>query len=159
MSNNINFNVSYLDNYKIKIYGSINNPSSYKKKIIVAPNKANSNSSYSGSFLPFPCEEIALYNTPNNYIIDDSGNFNVDFIYPNSYYAQDGFTKIKSPIIFILDDKKIIYELNDLFKLKTLHSRIDSPNSYELKEFILPVANSENTMNNLANAKYIYNIA
>jgi hypothetical protein len=159
MSKNINFNVTYLNNNKIRIYGNINNPSIYKKKIILAPNKINSLSSYSGSFLPFPCYEIAISNTPNNYIIDESGNFNVEFEYPNSYYDQNGITKIISPIIFILDNEKIIYQLKDLFPLKTLYTRNREMNeNYNIKDYLLPTSTAENTMKNYCNFKYIYNI-
>lgn len=157
--NYVSFNVSFNRNDNtIDINGVIKNHSLYKKKIISAPNSSKSLSSYTGSFLPFPCETIAMENTPN-YLEIDNDSFNVKFIYPNSFYKNDGYTKIKSPIIILLDDYKLIYELNDFCPLKTLASRINKPEQYGLKEFILPIGNSEDIMYNLCNAKINYNLA
>lgn len=155
----VNFNVSINSNDNtLNINGNIKNSHLYKKKIILAPHCSKSISSFTGSFLPFPCENIAIQNTPNYYVINND-NFNVVFSYPNSYYKNDGFTKIKSPIIIFLDDFKIIYELNDLFPLKTLSSRIINTEQLGLKEFVLPIGNSEDIMYNLCDSKIKYNLA
>lgn len=144
----------------VKIMGAINNPNLYKKRILTAPAPHNSIMSYSGSFLPFPNQEIAFENTKNLYIIDINGIINANFTYPNSYYSPDGYSKIRSPIILIIDDTKIIYELDDLCPLKTIRDRVrGDPRFYAVKEILLPVSTAEQNMINYANSKYIYNIA
>ena len=145
---------------KISINGYIKNHNSYKKMVIIAPNPPDRRTSYSGTALPFPSEDIAFENTKNYFEIIKDGRINTEFLYPNSYYTPDGYTKIKSPILVYLDDKKIIVELNDLCPLKTLRDRIrGNPSFYGTREFLLPVANAEDVMISYANAKIINNIA
>jgi hypothetical protein len=157
--NNIDCSIE-LNGKKLFIKGFLKNPSNYKKKTLLAPNPPDINYSYSGSALPFPCEEIALENTKNIYNIENDGIIDCIFTFPNSFYSIDGYNKIISPIILILDNNKIIYELNDLCPLKTLKDRIrGNPSFYAIKELILPVATAENTMYNYSNAKIKYNIA
>lgn len=149
-----------LNNNKLIIKGSLHNPAIYKNKIITAPNPPDIKTSYSGSALPFPNEEIAFENTKNRFEITNNGVIDITFTFPNSYYSPDGKTKIKSPIMLILDDKKTIYELVDLCPLKTLNDRIrGNPSFYAVKEVLLPVATAENTMYNYSQAKFKYNIA
>lgn len=148
------------NNEKLLIKGFVKNPFNYKKKFLIAPNPVDNITSFSGKCLPFPCETIAFDNTPNFKMIDDSGNFDVEFLYPNSYYSPDGYKKIKSPIIFNLDDKKIIIELKDYNPLKTLTDRSRSnPNFYGMREYLLPLGTAEQNMNNYSYAKIVYNIA
>ena len=60
----------------------------------------------------------------------------------------------------IINDKKIIYELEDLCPLKTLRDRVrGNPSFYAFKEVLLPVATSENNLYNYAAAKIKFNIA
>ena len=147
-------------NNKIKINGSVKNPSTYSKMAIMAPNPIDKITSFSGKGLPFPCESIAFENTPNFAVIESSGNFDIEFEYPNSYYSPDGYTKIISPIIISLDGKKIIMQLPDCCPLKTLRDRSrGDPNFYGLKEFIIPVGTAEEVMNYYTYAKLKYNIA
>ena len=149
-----------IEDKNVIIKGTLKNPNSYKKKIITAPNPPDKMTSYSGSSLPFPCEGIALENTKNYKEIDNSGIIDVTFIFPNSYYSPDGYNKIKSPIILLIDDKKIIYELANIFPLKTLRDRVrGNPSFYAIKEILLPIATAENNMYNYAEAKIKYNIA
>jgi hypothetical protein len=144
----------------ITIKGTLHNPASYKNKIIKAPNPPDIRTSYSGTALPFPSEEMAFENTKNHSVIDNTGIIDVNFKYPNSYYSPCGCIKIKSPIMLILDDNKIIYELEDFCPLKTLRQRVSSnPSFYAVKEILLPVATAEDNMNNYASAKIKYNIA
>jgi len=144
----------------INIKGSIKNPSNFKKKVICAANPIDIRTSYSGSALPFPNEIIAFENTKNFFEIKDDGIIDTNFKYPNSYYSPDGLTKIKSPIIFILDDNKFILELDDLCPLKTLRDRKrNDPSFYALKELLLPIGTAEETMINYSSAKIKYNIA
>lgn len=145
---------------ELLINGILKDAITYKKKIITAPNQPDIRTSYSGTALPFPCEDIALENTKNYKEIGNDGIISVNFKYPNSYYKNDGITKIKSPIIIIIDDKKLIYELEDLCPLKTLRDRVrGNPSFYAFKEILLPVATAENNMYNYAAAKINYNIA
>jgi len=155
----INIEIELIEN-NLKIVGTLKNPSVYKYRLLTAPNSPNNLMSYSGSLLPFPNEEIALENTKNKCIINTDGIINTVFSYPNSYYSADGYNKIKSPIILIIDDKKIIYELDDLCPLKSIRDRVrGDPRYYAVKEILLPVATAENNMINYSKAKYTYNIA
>ena len=144
----------------VNIKGTLNNPSIYKKKCIIAPTPANKITSYSGSSLPFPNQEIAFQNTKNFFEIKDDGIIDTIFQYPNSYYSPDGITKIKSPILFIIDDNKFIIELEDLCPLKTLRDRKrNDPSFYALKEILVPIGTAEEKINNYSFAKIKYNIA
>ncbi|MEI6371899.1 MAG: hypothetical protein WCO49_19660 [Nostocales cyanobacterium ELA608] len=153
-------NITEIENNKVKISGIIKNPSFYKKMVITAPNSIDTITSFSGKGLPFPCEMIAFENTPNFKIIDNTGVIDVIFSYPNSYYTPDGYTKIKSPIVISLDDKKIIIELKDKCPLKTLRDRSrGNPSFYGVREFILPIGTAEEVMRSYSYAKVKYNIA
>lgn len=152
--------ITEIENNKINVRGFIKSPGNYHKMIIMAPNPIDTITSFSGKGLPFPCEMIAFENTPNFETIQSNGKFNVDFLYPNSYYTPDGYTKIKSPIVFSLDNKKIIIELNDKCPLKTLRDRKrGDPNFYGTREFILPIGTAEEVINYYSYAKLNYNIA
>jgi hypothetical protein len=149
-----------INGFNVNIKGTLNNPSIYKKKIVIAPASFNNLTSYSGSGLPFPNEEIAFQNTKNLFEIKDDGIIDTTFQYPNSYYSPDGLTKIKSPILFIFDTNNFIIELNDICPLKTLRDRKRSdPSFYALKEILLPIGTAEETMKNYSSAKIKYNIA
>jgi hypothetical protein len=142
------------------IKGYLINPNNYKKKIIISPNPPDNLITYSGSFLPFPSQEIAFEKTKNYYEIKDDGIIDIKFNFPNSYYNQEFNSKIKSPFILILDNSNFIYETIDINPLKTLRDRVrGNPNFYALKEVILPVADAEESMINYANAKLRNNIA
>ncbi len=142
------------------IKGYLKNPSTYTKKIIAAPNPPDKRSSYSGSALPFPCQEIAFEKTKNFYEITNTGVIDVKFTFPNSYYNPEGTVKICSPIALILDNNNYVYETKDLYPLKTLRDRVrGTPLFYGLKEMILPIADAEDTMVNYSEAKVKYNIA
>jgi hypothetical protein len=152
--------ITEIEDNKINVKGFIKSPGNYHKMIIMAPNPIDTITSFSGKGLPFPCEMIAFENTPNFETISSNGEFNVVFLYPNSYYTPDGYTKIKSPIVFSLDNKKIIIELNDKCPLKTLRDRKrGDPNFYGTREFILPIGTAEEVMNYYSYAKLNYNIA
>lgn len=156
----VNCSIGEKINNKIKINGYIKNHANYSKMAIMAPNPIDKITSFSGKGLPFPCELIAFENTPNFEIISSSGVFDIEFIYPNSYYSPDGYTKIISPIIISLDGKKIIIQLKDMCPLKTLRDRSrGDPKFYGLRELILPIGTAEEVMNNYSYAKLAYNIA
>jgi len=147
------------DNNTLVIKGTVINPNKYKSLKLLAPNPPDRRTSYSGSSLPFPSEFIAFENTVNNYKIEN-GIIDVIFKIPNSFYSTDGYRKINTPILFIIDDKKLIYELYDYCPLKTIRDRVrGNPSFYALKDVLLPVATAENTMYNYSEAKVKYNIA
>lgn len=157
--NKIDCQVMRENNFMI-IKGYLKNPLTYKKRIIMAPNPPDIRTSYSGTALPFPCEEIALEKTKNYYEIKEDGVIDIKFLFPNSFYNPEGTIKIKSPFILLIDEIKIIYETVDLCPLKTLRDRIrGNPSFYAIKELLLPVADAEDTMINYSKAKINYNIA
>jgi hypothetical protein len=142
------------------IKGYLKNPSMYKTKVIIAPNPPDIRTSYSGTALPFPCEEIALEKTKNFYEIGNDGVIDIKFLFPNSYYNPEATIKIKSPFLLFIDNNKFVYETVDLCPLKTLRDRVrGNPSFYAIKEVLLPVADAEDTMINYSNAKSKYNIA
>lgn len=143
----------------ITVQGNILNPGAYKLMVLLGANPPDSLSNYSGNALPFPCFDIAFDNTINKYMIPSTGYFNVTFKYPNSYYKSDGRTKVISPIVFLLDDNNITFELNDKCKLKTLTNRGSDVYFYSKKESILPIDTAENVMYAYADAKINYNLA
>ena len=148
------------NNNKITINGFVKNYMNYSKMAIMAPNPIDTITSFSGKGLPFPCELIAFENTPNFEIIPSNGIINVEFLYPNSYYSPNGYTKIISPVIISLDGKKIIIQLDDMCPLKTLRDRSrGDPKFYGMRELILPIGTAEEVMHNYAYAKINYNIA
>lgn len=150
----------YREDVYMIIKGYLRIPSMYKKKVLMAPNPPDRMMSYSGSALPFPCEEIAFEKTKNYYEIGNNGVIDVKFKFPNSYYNPEGLKKIVSPLLLLLDDTKYIYETKDMYPLKTLRDRVrGNPSFYAIKEVILPVADAEDTMINYSIAKAKYNIA
>ena len=164
MINDDNVNCSIIEDENDKNYiiikGNIKNPNNYTKMAVMAPNPIDKITSFSGKALPYPCEMIAFENTPNFKIINKDGIINSTMKYPNSYYSPDGYTKIVSPIIICLDEKKIIIEMKDKCPLKTLRDRQrGNPSFYGRREFILPIGTAEEVMRNYSYAKYKYNIA
>jgi hypothetical protein len=155
----VNLNVNQ-NGLILNITGSIKFPVQYSKLLIISPNPIDRMVNYSGSGLPFPNETIAFENTPNYQIIDKSGNINVNFKYPNSFYSRNGKNKIVSSLFIELtnhEDKsfQLQYELNDLNNLRTLINRENrkGPEFYGAKDSILPIANAETVMYEYAKAK------
>jgi hypothetical protein len=167
----VNCSVTFSNDYKnITISGTVKNASQFNQMLLIAPNPIDRMSNYSGSGLPFPCGDIAFDNSPNKYIIEKNGYFNVIFKYPNSYYAQDGKTKIVSSIFFILDygnngnsNKEFIrFELKDLCVLRTLadrQSKFKGPEYYAARDYLLPLDTAENVMRAYSTAKVEFDIA
>jgi hypothetical protein len=144
----------------LNIIGSIKFSDQYSKVLIIAPNPIDRMINYSGSGLPFPNENIAFENTPNYQIIDKSGNININFKYPNSFYSRNGKNKIVSSIFIELTKLdgtsfQLQYELEDLNNLRTLINRENrkGPEFYGAKDSILPIANSDIVMHEYAKAK------
>lgn len=157
--NNVDCRVFRENNYMI-IKGSLKNPSKFTKKLIVAPNPPDYRTSYSGSALPFPCQEIAFEKTKNFYEIKDNGVIDVKFLYPNSYYNPEGTHKVTSPFVLILDNNNYVYQTPDYFPLKTLRDRVrGNPSFYALKEQFLPIADAEDKMYHYSAIKQTLNLA
>lgn len=155
----INCRVFREDKYMI-IKGNLRNPGSYSRKTIVAPNPPDIRSSYSGTALPFPCQEIAFEKTKNIYEISNTGIIDIRFNFPNSYYNPEGLKKMVSPFVLILDNNNYVYETKDFCPLKTLRDRVrGNPSFYALKEVVLPVADAEDTMYNYSKIKSEMNLA
>lgn len=163
----VNCAIEYSSDYShVYIQGSVYNPQTYKKMMLIAANPIDRMTNYSGSGLPFPCAEIAFENTPNKIIIDASGQFSTTFKYPNSFYAQNGIDKIISSVFFLLYDanNKVLnkqIELLDWCVLRTLTHRSarKSPEFYAAKDYLLPIANAETVMREYAKKKIEYDIA
>jgi hypothetical protein len=158
--------INLIKDNKLSIKGVLNNRLEYKNVVLIAAKHMDRLSNYSGSGLPFPCYEIAFENTPNKYNVDNSGNIDTIFTYPNSYYSQTGNKKINSSVFVILtkmDESKefIRLELEDICPLKTLVNRENrkGPEFYASKDYLLPVATAENTMYNYAKLKLVKDIA
>lgn len=159
---NINFEnefikckVKMINKKEIKILGKIVTGELYESVTLLAANPVDNITSYSGTGMPFPNSDYAFENTPNKYVIGKSGLFDVDFTYPNSYYINNGKTKLVSSIFFIFEDyekkqKFIRFELNDLFPLKTLINREarKGPEFYNSKYALLPIDTAYEVMNN-----------
>ena len=156
----INLNVSVNNNSKLLLNGYIKNPSQYDKMLVIASNPIDRMTNYSGSGLPFTNENIAFENTRNMFLIPKSGYINTTFSYPNSFYSQDGKTKILPSIYIELGEYnntsfQLQYELFDLNNLRTLINRESrkGPEFYGKKDTILPIDTAENVMYAYSKAK------
>ena len=154
---NVYFNKDYS---KVKLVGNVKNHSLYKNILLMAPNSIDRMSNYSGSGLPFPNNQIAFENTPNKLDITSTGIIDTEFSYPNSFYMPDGIKKIVSSIFLQLtynndEVKHFFYKLHDINALRTLINRESrkNPEFYGAKDYILPIATSENVMRAYAKAK------
>lgn len=145
----------------INIIGEINY--GFNEAYLIAPCPIDTMQNYAGSGLPFPNEQIAYENTPNKYKIT-SNNYNTKFIYPNSYYLEDGKTLVPPTICLVVDGKiKEKYECPNILPLKTLSYRENRYKNrehyYGSRDFILPIDTAEKVMYAYASAKVEYDIA
>ena len=147
------------DHSLLRLTGSVKNIAMYNDIVIIAANPIDRMSNYSWSGLPFPNYEIAFENTPNIHKVDPSGNFDISFKYPNSFYMPDGINKILPSVYFIFADNndsfRIQYELHDLLALRTLVNRSSrkNPEFYGAKDYILPIDTAEKVMYAYSRAK------
>lgn len=158
--------IRVLSNERIHVKGVLQRPGAYKHRLVIAPRPIDRMFNYHGSGLPFPCSDIAFEKSPNRSIINSSGQFEVEFAYPNSYYLADGRTKIP-PSVFVslakndVDEPILVrMELPDLDPLKTLTYRQgrDGPEFYQRLEK-LGVQSQEFILRNMADAKVAWNTA
>lgn len=162
----ISCSIQILGNNVVQIVGSVNNYTNITSVLIVAPNSIDKRASYSGTGLPFPCSEIAFDGTPNKHLVDKSGQFNVKFSYPNSYYTVADKKKIVSSVFFVIemtDGSKVFkrIELPDVCVLKTLVNREtrNGPEFYSKKYDVLPVDTAEILMYQYSKFKTEYGAA
>lgn len=83
-----------------------------------AANPSTNGSSFSGSGLPYPNEEVAFQNTPNSGVIEIYDvNFSLNLITPNSYYKNMGTELVKPQLnlMFIDGNNKA---LTGVYKIK-----------------------------------------
>lgn len=155
----------------IQLNGAVSNPSKYQFIEIIASNSIDRFTNYSGSGLPFPCANIAFDGTPNIITIDPNsfGTFQGIFSYPNSFYSQDAFEKIKPSIFARLFPKEentepifVRMELPEMVPLqvRTLTHRENraklGPEFYSQKTDLIGVRSAYDTMLALKQLK-IYN--
>jgi len=123
---NANGNIIIHGNIKNKLYKLLN-----KIKIRVkywAANPATNGSSFTGSGLPYPNEEVAFQNTSNSGIINVYDiNFSLNLKAPNSYYKNMGRDLIKPQLnlMFIDGNNKPLtgvykINLNGFYPYRTL---------------------------------------
>lgn len=158
------------DNVRIRLQGTIKQIGSARSAIVSAANPIDRMSNYTGSGLPFPCARIAFENTPNHARVSDpSGQFDLDFAYPNGYYTLDAYSKIEPSIFVTIEWKDASREqtvvrlpLDDPLPIRTLSYRPNyykGPHYYAVKSDVIGIRGAEATMRALAEAKVAYDIA
>lgn len=133
---------------------------------IVAANPIDRRISYSGSGLPFPCANIAFEGTPNFIKVtsDNNGEFSGVFMYPNSYYTEDGYTRVPPSIFVILkkEDSEPIFihfelpQIDSILNVRTLTYRNkprQGPVTFDMKHDFIGVCDAEETMLRYRDAK------
>ena len=166
-----NFRNDYVDcvvnagGRQVRVSGNVRVPSAYSKMIVMAANPIDRMTSYTGSGLAFPCPNMAFENTPNHAIIPDSGGFDVQFSYPNSYYTSDTSQRVPPSVFLTLErlgqeSIHVRIDLEEALPLKTLtHRPGRSDPDFYARENIIPPQSAEGVMRSLAFAKIAFNIA
>ncbi len=136
-----NYNEGYI------ITGSLYYPNFVKKLFVKynASNPPNYNSSFSGSGLPYPNEEIAFENTPNKGIVEIlNGDFKIKIKYPNSYYSNMRYVPPEIRLLIVDKDNNSLSDimninLGDGIPYRTLtmpnnkkNSNLDVKTQYEI---------------------------
>ena len=163
----ITCSVELQENFTIIINGAVHDPSAFEVMQLTAAAPMMQMTSYAGSGLPYPSAAHAFDNTPNNYYIPPTGKFNVRFYFPNSYYLEDGRTKITPSLFAILQSPleveplHIRFELPDPTVLRTLTHRPTrtGPEFYAIKEEILGIQSQEAILRQIGSVKEQYGIA
>ncbi len=155
---------------KMSVKGHVKQMAASREVVVSAANPMDRMTNYTGSGMPFPCQQIAFENTPNYArITEPSGSFDLEFSYPNSYYTTDAYTKIEPSVFVTLywkdatKDKMVVrLPLVDRAPLRTLSYRPNfykGPEYYAVKTDIVGVRGAEATMRAIAEAKVQYGIA
>lgn len=142
------FDISNIDtpDASVRIIGRVWQPERYRLMQLVAPSPPTTGVSYAGAALPYPCPQVAFDRSPNKADVPRNGHFEVEFLYPNSYYTHDHNTKIVSSAFLILQENENIdpvfvrFELPDRFALRTLNHRAErkekGPAFYAMEDHI-----------------------
>jgi hypothetical protein len=103
----VNLNVQNNNKNSFIISGILNYVSLGKRFIkYSACNPPTYNSSFSGSGLPYPSEEIAFENTPNRGVVEVIyGKFEFTIKYPNSYYINLGSIYVEPHVKLMIVDQ------------------------------------------------------
>jgi len=142
-----------IEDQNVHIKGSIANFSEFTEVSVVAAHPIDRMTTYAGSGLPFPCEDIAFDGTPNHVKLT-AASFSCTFKYPNSYYDERSWQKVP-PSIFVYGITrtgavvKHATLLPDPLPLRTLNYRqgyFRGPQFYADKEYIIPLQSAEGTM-------------
>lgn len=134
---------------------------------VIAANPIGRSMSYNGSGLPYPCAQIAFEKTPNFKKItkEDRGMTTVFFQYPNSYYTEDGLSRVPPSIFYIfksnnqgLEPLFIRFELpmDPILNVRTLTYRArprQGPHVFAMKEAAIGICSAEETMRKYKDAK------
>ena len=163
----IKCDIKTIDNCQnIHITGVVYNRHNYKNVVFVANNPIDKKASYSGTGLPFPCADIAFEGTKNVAMVNDTGNIDIKFSYPNSYYSVANKKKVVSSVFLIIEmsngSKEFIrLQLEDLYPLRTLINREtrNGPEFYSNKYEILRVDTAEEVLRMYSHIKKDYMIA
>lgn len=100
-----NLNVKKMDDNSLVVSGNVDSNYQSEKLYIKysACNPPTYNSSFSGSGLPFPNEDVAYQNTPNRGVVEVmNGKFEFSLRYPNSYYINMGTIYIPPHVKLII---------------------------------------------------------
>lgn len=152
---------------RLRVQGTIKNPSAYSKVFLLAPNPPTSMTSYHGSGLPYPCPSQAFDNTPSKKDIVNA-SFDTTIHYPNSYYATGGMEKISPSVFFgFIHNSSVTpifvrLDLPDLTPLRTLTYRPTrkDPDFYAKKASIIGVPDSQEALLRMSeNIKVHYGVA
>lgn len=149
------------------INGMIKKFDAYDYVEMVAANPMGQSMSYNGSGLPYPCAAIAFEKTPNFKKITktERATFSAYFLYPNSYYTEDGFTRISPSLFFIFKSETqniepmfLRFELpmDPILNVRTLTYRNrprQGPQSFAMKEVVIGICGAEETMRRYRDAK------
>lgn len=160
-----------LQGNQILVLGTIKTIAQFDYAEIIAANPIDRMMSYNGSGLPFPCANIAFDHTPNYKKItnDDNGEYRVYFLFPNSYYSEDGYTRVAPSIFFILRKKSsepvyVRFELpaEPIFNVRTLTYRNkprQGPQAFQMKEDVVGICGAQETMMRYKDAKLFQDLA
>lgn len=107
------------DDYTFFVNGNINDHNGNSLFIkYSAPNSPTYSTSFSGSGLPYPNEDIAFENTPNRGVVKViNGKFEILLKYPNSYYINMGTIYVPPHVKLALynDNNTQIGNIKDVF--------------------------------------------
>ena len=106
----------------VRLRGQVKVPVMRAELFAAAP--ATRGASFAGSGLPFPSAELAFSGSPNHFEIDNSGQFDVTFLYPNAYHTPDG--ALVPPAVFAalaFDEEDVRFVKFDLPRPEALKAR------------------------------------